>query len=225
MITIGIDQSKRSTALCAILDGTKVLDCMLVTPPSDYDTEMLINFQWSLIGPFIQNLCKLPEAVNGIAIALEGAAFSAGGSSSDLLWGIQWYIRTRIFVEFPDIPIGIITPATWRSSIVPITEQREFKSKFGGKIGLKHAVVSKLPSAVTTMFDNYIDQAKYRILESKGLKPDGRSNKHLEGMFDLADAYGIAYHRYLISTGVRKAVKVKSETKKISTLKRSFPIA
>lgn len=220
MIVIGIDQSKRSTAVVALEDD-KLVDFMLVTPPSNYDTERLINYQWSLIEQFIDNMYKLDCDV---AIALEGAAFAAGGASSDLLWGIQWYIRTRIFVQYPMSPIGIITPATWRSKVLPIVEQREFKSKFGGKIGLKHGVVSKLPEFIREKFDKYLERNKFTILESKGREADGRSEKYKEGLFDLADAWGIATHRTLLSKGTKKAVIIKTE-KKISTLQRRFPNA
>lgn len=221
MIVIGIDQSKRSTAAVALKDGTLV-GGLLVTPPISYDKEILIDYQWEEISKFLRDM---KETFNreDIAIALEGAAFQAGGSSSDLLWGIQWYIRTRILVEFPNIPIGIITPASWRKSIVPIEEQRKAKLDYGGKIGLKHAVLEKLPLSVRGMFEELIENRRDNILISKGLQPSGRSNEYKKAIFDLADAWGIAKHRYLLEG---KPVKVpKTPDKKMSTLQRRFPSA
>lgn len=213
---IGIDQSKRSTAAVALnLDGS-LKNAVLITPPKEIDKEDLIIYQWTILHNFL-------KFMQPTAIALEGAAFAAGGSSTDLLWGIQWFIRTSIKMEFPSVPIGIITPASWRASVVPIEEQRKFKLDYGGKIGLKHAVVSKLPKDVLNHFLEYVEKERRSILLSKGIKPEGRSNAHKEALFDLADAWGIAHHRYLISKDFKKHDKVK--IKKESALKRRFPNA
>lgn len=217
MSIIGIDQSKRSTAIVALDDNGELMDFALVTPPLEYDKEILINYQWEIISCFM-------TAHKPTAIALEGAAFAAGGASSDLLWGIQWYIRTRTFVEFPDVPIGIITPASWRASIVHAKEQKEFKQRYGGKIGLKHAVISKLPQNVRSAMNNYLDMHKHRLQAAKGYVAGGTSKEYLTGLHDLADAWGVARHRWLLSQTGGKA-KAKPEVKKMSVLKRRFPNA
>ncbi len=215
---IGIDQSKRSTAAVAIGKDGQYLDCLLVTPPLDMDGERLVDHVWSELSAFMVKH-------DPYAIALEGAAFAAGGSSSDLLWGIQWYIRTRTFVEFPDVPIGILTPATWRATIVSSKEQNGCKLRHGGKIGLKYAVRSKIPEGVLERMKLYLECEKRRILASKGKIPDGRSNVHLDGLHDLCDAYGIALHRYKISAGLLKKcyTKKKAKISKSERLNRRFP--
>lgn len=201
---IGIDQSKRSTAIVCLDGDGELYDFHLVTPPYEMNGEQLIDYQWQTINRFIDE-----NDDGNLKIALEGAAFAAGGSSSDLLWGIQWYIRTRIFVEYPGTPIGIITPATWRSSILTTQEQSAFKAQYGGKIGLKHAVVSKLPESVLEKFSIHVrDNIKY-INVSKGYKPEANRKDSYDAIFDLADAWGIARHRYLLDNGYVKPVKAK----------------
>lgn len=202
---IGIDQSKRSTAIVCLDDEGEMVDFHLVTPPFNLDKEELIHYQWTTLSKFISEQLSYDQ----VCFALEGAAFAAGGSASDLLWGIQWYIRTRIHVEYPGYLIGIITPATWRSSILATDEQRRFKEQYGGKIGLKHAVVSKLPQDTHEKLISYIRDNIQYINISKGYKPDANRKDAWDALFDLADAWGIARHRFMLSKGWTKPVKEK----------------
>jgi hypothetical protein len=195
---IGIDQSKRSTAIVAMTRYYKMIDFELINPIYQ-DKEELIIYQWNNIKAFIERV-KLIAPYGCISgIALEGAAFTAVGQACDLLWGIQWYIRTRLIVEYPEVPVGILSPATWRSSLLTRKEQQEWKAKYG-KIGLKHGVISKLPENDKQKFDDYIELHRERLLELKGFKPDSISKKYKECIFDLGDAWGIANHRVILAS-------------------------
>jgi hypothetical protein len=218
VIVIGIDQSKRSTAVTALDEYGDLFGFCLINPPLYYDGEKLINYQWEKLSSFLDSMPN-----DEIVIALEGAAFAAGGASSDLLWGIQWYIRTRIHVEFPGVPIGIITPATWRSKILPASEQREWKAKCGGKIGLKHGVVAVTPEYIRLRFEAYLEGIKAIILVAKGKEPDSRSKVYKECLFDLCDSWGIAQHR--LSLTKKTAKFVPAPAPKMSNIKRRFPNA
>lgn len=201
---ISIDQSKRSTAAMAFDSRTGLLiDFILITPPKDIDQEHLINYQWNYLQNFIDATGYKLKAV-----ALEGAAFAAVGASNDLLWGIQWYIRTRFLVEY-EVPVGILTAATWRSTLVPIKEQRAFKAQYGGKIGLKHAVVSKLPEDVKKRFDDYLELNKDRINTAKGFPSGSRSNEYKKSLWDLSDAWGVGKHRLTL---LPKTLKLQRRT-------------
>jgi hypothetical protein len=160
------------------------------------DGEDLIHYQWNEIKTFIDKQMKGNKLVG---IALGGAAFSAKGSSNDLLWAIQWYIRTRFMVEFPDIPVGIINVSTWRSHILTKEEQREWKAEYpkNTKLALKLATVKKLPEDLQFRFSKYLDENRDRInaAKNKDWKPGSKSNEYLKGLFDLADSWGIAKHR------------------------------
>jgi hypothetical protein len=220
MIIFGIDQSKRSTACVAMDEEGEMIDFVLITPGMHLDKEYLINYQWQKLKAFIESV-EQDSASQELVFALEGAAFKACGASSDLLWGIQWYIRTRILVEFADAPVGILTPATWRSTLVPAKEQADFKARFG-KIGLKHCVVGALPKEVHDWFLDHLEDNKKELNILKGNKT-GTGGKYLESMFDLADAWGVAKHRVHLLTN--KAKPKKAAPKKMSALKRRFPNA
>jgi hypothetical protein len=206
---VGIDQSKRSTAAVSLNDDGEMVGFTLISPSMDMDKEELIAYQWYELNNFLS-----VQACNSLlAIALEGAAFSAGGSSSDLLWGIQWFLRTSIYINYPEIPIGIITPASWRASIVHIEDQRTYKAMYGGKIGLKHAVKEKLPTSVLTAFVDYLEAYKNSINMAKGKEIGSRSKEYLKSIYDLADAWGIARHRWMIRNGQKSSKPMRFDDK------------
>lgn len=194
---LGLDQSKRSTGVTAINRNGELLDFTLITPPLTIDNEELINYQWEKIDKFVINLMRGCSTYFQIdAVAMEGLAFGAKSASIDLLWAIQWYIRTRFLIEY-NINVGIITAATWRSTIVPIKEQRQAKLNYGGKIGLKHAVEDNLPQDVHDRFAEYLIKEKDRInaVRVANWKPGCKSNEYRKAIWDLGDSWGIAQHR------------------------------
>jgi hypothetical protein len=215
---IGIDQSKKSTALHALdLDG-ETINYTLITPPIELDSENLICYQWDAIKEFIEDIQCSHEVVG---IVLEGAAFAAMGASNDLLWGIQWYVRTRILVEF-DMVVGIITAASWRSSILTRVELQWFKAHHGGKIGLKHAAVSKLPPELRNELERYVYQERNRINLTKGKKADSRSEVYKDALFDLTDSWGLAWHRICLHHKGHRAVPIA--VKKVKRRKKATPV-
>jgi hypothetical protein len=213
---IGIDQSKKSTALHALDRHGETISYTLITPPIELIGENLICYQWDAIHEFISDI-KSTHAIIGIAI--EGAAFTMIGQANDLLWGIQWYVRTRILVEF-DIEATILTAATWRSSILTRQELQSFKADYEGKIGLKHAAVSKLPIALRDELENYVYLERNRINLTKGKKDGSRSELYKEALYDLTDSWGLAKHLLYLHDNPHKVKapvkKVKKRRKKIS---------
>jgi len=205
---VGVDQSKRSTGVVVLDNNGNMVGFKLITPPIEIDNEILIDYQWAKIRELFESVGS--NHIDGVA--LEGAAFHALGKANDLLWGIQWYVRTRLKVEYPDISIGIINVATWRSTLLTKIEQKEWKIKYGGKIGLKHAIVSKLPPDVRIIFENYLINHKEEInaVKVKDWKPGSKSREYEKCIFDLADAYGIAFYRLSLCPKQSKLIRRKS---------------
>ena len=214
---VGIDQSKKSTALHALDLHGETLNYLLITPPIELDKEDLICYQWDAIREF---LLDIQETHKVIAVAIEGAAFATMGQANDMLWGIQWYVRTRILLEF-DITADILTAATWRSSILTRKEIQNFKADYEGKIGLKHAAMSKLPPALRTELENYVYQERNRINMAKGKKDGSRSEAYNDALYDLTDSWGLANHRLFLHHNPDKVfVPVKKPKKR----KKQVPV-
>lgn len=168
---IGIDQSKRSTAVVAI-DKKGNLKDFVVIAVKEYDQEALIAEQWSKLNLF---LCP-PRPIH--AIAIEGLSFNSVGAGKDLLAGLFWYIRTRLYLEYGNVPVGIIPVLSWRCKVLNKEEQKSIRA-LKLKDGLKKAVVAKLPFEVKARFEEYI-----RV---NGFKK--------EAIYDLADAYHLSVYR------------------------------
>jgi len=209
---IGIDQSMKSTAVVALNLKGEMVDFGLIIPPSSLNKEETIHYIWE---PLYFTIGKNYGVIKGIAI--EGLAFSAFGNTKDLLYGIQWYVRTRLKVEFPEILVGVINVQTWRSCILTREEQRLYKTKYG-KIGLKIGVVEKLPNEIKMQFDKYLELNKDEInaCRVKDWKPGCKSKKYLESMYDLADAWGIATHRLKLYNTTHKINETVSSTLKFN---------
>jgi len=170
---IGIDQSKRSTAVVCMDLAGRLVDFLLINPPKELDGEVLISYQWDLIDSFVSAYQKDLKG-----IALEGLSFNSVGSGKDLLAGIFWAVRLNLYKKFPEIPVGVIPSASWRSAFIDKEKRKKIK-ELGIKDGLKKATVDELPFEVRVRFENYIRE--------NGIKK--------EALWDLADAFGIAKYR------------------------------
>lgn len=192
MSTIGIDQSKRSTAIISLRNDGSIIDLELINAGAEWDKEYLIQYQWDRISAFINN----QKSVR--AIALEGLAFGSNSQGFDLLCGIHWYIRTQLLYDYPTLYGGVIPVTMWRSKILTKDEQKAWKAEYAGnKVGLKHGVLSKIPQNDRHKIDLYLEEHKDRINEArnKDWKPGSKSNKYKECIFDLGDAWGIGMYR------------------------------
>lgn len=184
---LGIDQSKRSTAITALDMQGNLKDFLLINPPKELDKEDLLLYQWEEIRHFIER----QKYYNGfqpiVGAALEGLSFGSVGAAKDLLAGLQWYVRARFVVEYPEIPLGVIPVASWRSKILSKTEQASYKKQYK-KDGLKVGVIEKLPKEVLEKFEDYVKGHEDRIREVKG-------SQWKDSLYDLGDSWGIAKHR------------------------------
>lgn len=195
---IGIDQSKRSTALVSLFPDGSIADLELINPGKDLDGEFLIKYQWDHIHDFL----KRHQSIR--AIALEGLAFGSQDSSYDLLCGIHWHIRTQLFTFYPKIFSGVIAVSSWRSKILSKEEQRMWKANFmGDRVGLKHGVLSKIPENDMRKIDIYMDVNRERINASLGLNNlKGNTKPFQAKKFDIGDAWGIAKYRLSLAPKV-----------------------
>lgn len=188
-MVLGIDQSKRSTAITALNSNGEIVDCILINPGPEYDMEQLVQYQWNHIKEFID---RQPSVK---AIALESLAFGSVSKGYDLLCGIHWYIRTQLLTDYPHLYTGVITATQWRSKILTPKQAQEYKRLHGGKVGLKYGVLDCIPSIEYDKLSDYLESQKERLQEAKGFKAGGTSTKYQECMFDLGDSYGIAKYR------------------------------
>lgn len=173
---LGIDQSKRSTG-CVLLnrDGDFV-DSLLICEPK-LDNEELIIQQWQRFDSWLSSHLNPPDVLAGALI--EGLSFGSVGSGKDFLAGLQWYFRAQFRDDY-NIFLGTVPVSMWRSKVLTKEEQREAKAQ--GKNGLKEAVFAKLPADLQELFR--------QVAKTFGKK---------DSIFDQADAYFIALHRFNLS--------------------------
>jgi len=172
---IGIDQSKRSTAVVTVTDTGSLVAYELICAPKEIDNEELIVYQ-------LDRLLKVVDAAINYEnllpdIFIEGLSFGSVSSSKDILAGLLWYIKTRLYVLYPDIKVTTVPVTSWRAKVIPIEERREIK-RLNLKDGLKKATVAKLPFEVKVILEDYII--------NRSLKPSS--------IYDLADAHFLALH-------------------------------
>lgn len=177
IITVGVDQSKRSTAVVAISDKGYLIDFMLICPAIELDNEELLIYHYDELFFFLDKYDNKEKV-----LAIEGLSYGSVSSSKDLLAGLFWYIRTRLKVMYPDMLVGVIPCASWRAKVLSKEERQEI-SKLKVKDGLKKATVSKLPFSVRVRFEDYIRQNSFKK----------------ESVYDLCDAYWIAQYRRNLS--------------------------
>lgn len=170
-MVVGIDQSKRSTAL-VLTDEGKLEDFLLVCPSKELDNEDLILYQWELVYRFIYKYCEFIDTIN-----LEGLSFNSVSSSKDLLAGLHWSTRANL-KHFLGITANIVPVLSWRAKVLS-KEERKSISELKIKDGLKKAVVDKLPFEVKVRFEDYIRECGFKATS----------------LWDLSDAYQLSLYK------------------------------
>jgi len=171
---IGIDQSKRSTALVCINDEGALKNFLVIAAPMSVDNEEMLEWQWNEIRFFVRYCETTFGDIKGIAI--EGLSFNSSSSGKDLLAGLFWYIRTMLYLQ--GYRVGVIPVLAWRSKVIA-KDERKAISALKHKDGIKKATVAKLPFEVKAQFETYIRDHKLKQ----------------QAIYDLCDAYFIAQYR------------------------------
>lgn len=171
---IGMDLSKRSSALVAISSDGALVEFTLIRPFSDMSDEDILNYVEDMTLFFVSE-CLAQGSVAGIGV--EGLSFNSVGSGKDFLAGIWWTVKRALYNNY-EIPVGVIPNQSWFSYVISKEEKRALLLSTE-KDKRKKAVVNKLPFEVKVRFEKY-------ILDN-GCKK--------EGIYDLADAFWIAQYR------------------------------
>lgn len=172
MLRVGVDQSKRSTAIVCTDKEGNLIDFLLSSPPLPMDNEELLVYITNDFTTLV-NKWQLDRGIS--KVTLEGLSFGSVSSSKDLLAGLLWTLRLTLYKDYPNIPYSVVPVTRWRSKVLPIETRREI-TKQKTKNGLKQAVVDVLPYTVKVRFEDYM-----------------RNNKlKREAIFDLADAYWLS---------------------------------
>lgn len=167
---LGIDQSKRSTALVLLNTKGGLKDYLLICPSMTLDGVELIQYQVMLYHDFLlRNELGLQKPEVAL---IEGLSFGAVGGAKDILAGLNWAFRYHS-LEYFKFFLGVTPVSQWRSKVLSKEEQREAKKV---KDGLKKFVVDKLPYDIRVEFEKYV---KANVFKK-------------ESLYDLADAYWIA---------------------------------
>ena len=114
MKILGIDLSLRSTGM--FIDGQYKL---VQSDPKKLNDEALLVYNAITILDFIKE--TKPDFIN-----LEGLSLGSVSSSTDMICGNFWYLRTEIFKTHPHLKINIVPVKTWRCPLFSKADNKLF---------------------------------------------------------------------------------------------------
>lgn len=181
-VLLSIDLSLRAAGWVILQNTGELVDFgVLATTKEMADDESLLV----LTDSYFTNIVNTHKVGS---VVIEGLAFAAKSSRSDLIAGNWWHLRASLYQNTHVQRIGSIPVTAWRNRVLNLTKNgREELKKFYGDDYLKAAVFDKLPQHVAYKFVEYTETLDY----PKGYP----SNKKKEAKFDLADAYFLGQHR------------------------------
>lgn len=189
---IAVDHSLRGTAAVALTQAGEVFDRTIISPAKTISGVELVAYHQLRFSDFIAKV-KQQVRVNGAppvrGVVLEGLSHSSVGSSKDVQAGIFWTLQTVVYLNHPELLLGVIPVTMWRASVLSKEEQREAKQH---KDGLKKACVAKLPTPVRDQFAAFV-QANEEYLRA------AKASQWKDCIYDLTDAYWLGQYRKTLS--------------------------
>ena len=165
----------RSSGLVALDPNDTLIDfTVFKTSKDDFpdDEDLIIHVR--------ERTLEFIKSVKADTFVIEGLAYAGKSSRKDVIAGLFWGIRTEIRTKCPDMLIGVVPVATWRSKVLDKEDRKFAKENYTpAKEAIKIATVSKLPSEINDFFLDYLSRKGY----------------DLKTMYDLADAYFLGKYR------------------------------
>ena len=186
-VYIGIDLGLRSNGIVALDKHGKLIDMDLITTSKSlpknsrkthnvYNDESMMIYTYRRFEKFFQTLNSTEYVV-----AIERLSYASISSSKDVLAGMHWYIRTRLYENF-DIEFEVLSPAKWRNGIISKQDEIDIQLDYLSED------INKVGPYVICPYKSEIDVFVEDFSEKNACKSDAH--------YDLSDAYWIA--KYLL---------------------------